>query len=183
MRKGRSTIRTTSPPTARGGVGEGGGTPGSIHNWFQSSGRSPCEAPPSALACYRGRAIRFQACKEKGREVMILVVQQLRASEMKRPFGDQRPQRAVGFARHELFSRHRYPPQGHSPVFPAHQGKTLPPIGGRSQGGKRLGGAAKEAPGAERGEGNREPQRSAISPEETALTPHTRPSLSLRTLP
>jgi len=43
------------------------------------------------------------------RQVMIPVVQQLRASETKRPSGDQRPQRAVEVPHRDCFSRHRSP--------------------------------------------------------------------------
>jgi len=64
---------------------------------------------------------------------MVLVVRELVAAETKRPSEDQRPQRAVGFARQSLPAG-IVPPPGHSPVFPAYQDKTLPLIGGGSQG-------------------------------------------------
>ena len=50
--------------------------------------------------------------------------------EQNGPLGSDDPQRLVRSARQVLSSRHRYPLRAHSPVFPAHQAKTLPLIGG-----------------------------------------------------
>ena len=101
-------------------------------------------ARPLGLACRcssLGRSLAWNSCHSSllrkrgcgGR--MLRLAHQLRASETQQPSGDHHPHRAVGFARHDPATGIAAP-QDELPGSAPQPGRTLPLIGGQSQGGK-----------------------------------------------
>ena|GEM_PF-1066882 len=101
-------------------------------------------AHPLGLACRcssLGRSLAWASChssllRERGCGGRTLrLARQRRASETQRPSGDHHPHRAVGFARHDPATGIAAP-QSESLENALQPGRTLPLIGGQSQGGK-----------------------------------------------